>query len=94
MPRRYYNYLPEFQSWHIASTVGSWIIGAGLFLALFNLIASFRRPKDAPDNPWKGTTLEWQTQSPPIEHNFHGQPVLTRAPYDYRKPVTFEREIH
>jgi cytochrome c oxidase subunit I len=94
MPRRYYNYLPEFQSWHISSTVGSWIIAAGLFLALFNLLASLRKPKTALDNPWKGTTLEWQTQSPPIEHNFHDQPVLTRAPYDYRRPVSVDREIH
>ena len=30
------------------------------------------------------TTLEWTTSSPPIEHNFEEQPVLTRAPYDYR----------
>jgi cytochrome c oxidase subunit 1 len=94
MPRRYYNYLPEFQPWHISSTVGSWIIAAGLFLALFNLLASLRKPKTALDNPWKGTTLEWQTQSPPIEHNFHDQPVLTRAPYDYRRPVSVDREIH
>ena len=44
---------------------------------------------DAPDNPWGGTTLEWQTSSPPITHNFQEQPVLQRAPYDYRpEPVT------
>ena len=39
---------------------------------------------DAPDNPWGGTTLEWQTSSPPITHNFEDQPVLEHEPYDYR----------
>jgi cytochrome c oxidase subunit 1 len=60
-------------------------LGAGLTIAAFNLLASFRLPKNAPDNPWAGTTLEWQTQSPPITHNFEGQPAIEANPYDYRK---------
>jgi cytochrome c oxidase subunit 1 len=86
MPRRYYNYLEEFQPFHQMSTIGSWILGLGFMLTAGYLLASLRKPKDAPDNPWGGTTLEWDTQSPPIEHNFHGQPVVYRAPYDYREP--------
>jgi cytochrome c oxidase subunit 1 len=84
MPRRYYNYLDQYQPLHAFSTYGSWVLGAGLFLTAGYLLASLRKPMDAPDNPWGGTTLEWQTSSPPIEHNFEDQPVLTRAPYDYR----------
>ena len=87
MPRRYYNYLDQFQPLHAFSTYGSWILGAGLFLTAINLLASLRKPYDAPDNPWGGTTLEWQTSSPPITHNFEDQPVLERAPYDYRPEV-------
>jgi len=87
MPRRYYNYLPEFQHLHQMSTVGSWILGAGLFLTLACLLASLRGPKNAPDNPWGARTLEWSIQSPPIEHNFHGQPVALHGPYDYRTPL-------
>ena len=60
------------------------MLGAGLFLTAAYLLASLRKPMDAPDNPWGGTTLEWQTSSPPIAHNFEDQPVLARAPYDYR----------
>ena len=30
MPRRYYNYLPEFQSLHQLSTLGAYILGVGL----------------------------------------------------------------
>ena len=84
MPRRYYNYLDQYQPLHAFSTYGSWVLGSGLFLTAFYLLASLRKPMDAPDNPWGGTTLEWTTSSPPIEHNFEDQPVLTRAPYDYR----------
>ena len=87
MPRRYYNYLDQFQPLHAISTVGSWIIGLGLFITAAYLLASLRKPMDAPDNPWGGTTLEWQTSSPPIEHNFEEQPVLEREPYDYRPEV-------
>jgi cytochrome c oxidase subunit 1 len=83
MPRRYYNYLPQFQPMHAFSTVGSWIIGAGLFLTLGYLLASLRKPYDAPDNPWGGKTMEWQTQSPPLTENFEAQPVATHGPYDY-----------
>lgn len=84
MPRRYYNYLDQFQPFHAFSTVGSWIIGFSLFMTLAYLLASLRKPCDAPDDPWGGTTLEWKTSSPPITHNFHDPPVLEREPYDYR----------
>jgi len=88
MPRRYYNYLPQYAPYHMVSTIGSWILATGFFITAAYLLASLRKPMDAPDNPWGGTTLEWQTSSPPIEHNFEDQPVLQRAPYDYRpEPV-------
>jgi cytochrome c oxidase subunit 1 len=90
MPRRYFNYLPMYHPYHVVSTVGSWIIAAGFFLTAAYLLASLRKPMDAPANPWGGSTLEWTIPSPPIEHNFEEQPVLTRAPYDYRpEHVTF-----
>jgi cytochrome c oxidase subunit 1 len=84
MPRRYYNYLDQYQKLHALSTVGSWVLALGLFTTLAYLLASLRKPMDAPDNPWGGTTLEWQTSSPPITQNFEDQPVLEREPYDYR----------
>jgi cytochrome c oxidase subunit 1 len=97
MPRRYYNYLPQFQDLHVASTVGSWILGAGLFLCAAYLLASLRTPKGMVDNPWGGRTLEWETSSPPTMHNFESQPVLKHGPYDYRAnptPVGHEEHTH
>ena len=87
MPRRYYNYLPEFQFLHQLSTVGSWILGLGFLIMAGYLFASLRKKMDAPANPWHSRTLEWQTSSPPITHNFHEVPTIGGGPYDYYRPV-------
>ena len=95
MPRRYYNYLPQFQALHVASTIGAMLLAVGLFLTLANLLASFRRPKGMVDNPWGGKTLEWATSSPPPTENFEGQPVPLHGPYDYRAvPAPIGSEVH
>jgi len=83
MPRRYYNYLEQFQPLHAFSTFGSWIIGAGFFLMLYYLAQSLRSGAKAPANPWGGISLEWETQSPPITENFVVTPVVTHGPYDF-----------
>jgi cytochrome c oxidase subunit 1 len=83
MPRRYYNYLDQFQPLHAFSTFGSWILGLGLFIVAFNLLGSLRKKMDAPSNPWQAATLEWQASSPPITHNFEHTPVADHGPYDY-----------
>ncbi len=85
MPRRYYNYLEEFQPMHVFSTVGSWFVLAGFLVMLTYLIASLRKMKaDAPGNPWGARTLDWEeTSSPPIAHNFHHTPAVTHGPYDF-----------
>ncbi|HXE12418.1 MAG TPA: cytochrome c oxidase subunit I [Bryobacteraceae bacterium] len=88
MPRRYYTYLNQFQPLHAFSTFGSWVLGLGLFVVLAYLLASLRKPMDAPGNPWGGTTLEWTTQSPPLSENFVEPPVAERLPYDYRPAET------
>lgn len=84
MPRRYYNYLDQFQPLHAFSTVGSWVLGLGLFIVAFNLLGSLFRKMDAPQNPWGAATLEWtNASSPPITHNFDHVPVVEHGPYDY-----------
>lgn len=83
MPRRYATYVPEFTTLHQISTVGSWIIGLGMLVHLFTFIQSLVGGRPAPDNPWGSLTFEWDTETPPIEHNFHHEPVCTHGPYDY-----------
>ncbi len=84
MPRRYYDYLPEFHTYHLVSTIGSWILILGLIIMFANLIKGMRNKKDvAPMNPWGGVTLEWKVPSPPPMENFHEIPTVTTGPYDY-----------
>jgi cytochrome c oxidase subunit 1 len=83
MPRRYYNYLDQFQPLHAFSTFGSWILGVGFLVMLYNLVDSLRNGKTAPANPWGGLSLEWETQSPPVTENFVHRPIVKNGPYDY-----------
>jgi cytochrome c oxidase subunit 1 len=85
MPRRYYDYLPEFHLPNMISTYGSWVLATGLLLMLGNLISGFYTSKrKIGRNPWNGITLEWQTTSPPPLQNFDRMPVLPKnGPYDY-----------
>ncbi|HET6349644.1 MAG TPA: cytochrome c oxidase subunit I [Candidatus Krumholzibacteria bacterium] len=84
MPRRYYDYLPQFTKWHQVATVGSWIMIAGILLMLGNLLHSLRHGKPCTErNPWGGgRTLEWTVPSPPPLENFKEVPVVTHGPYD------------
>lgn len=83
MPRRYHQYLPEFEMWNQLSTLGSYLFGLSLFIILGYLLQSLFSGKAAPRNPWGAASLEWKTQSPPVEHNFEGDVVCTHGPYDY-----------
>ncbi|MGB1274488.1 MAG: cytochrome c oxidase subunit I, partial [Nannocystaceae bacterium] len=83
MPRRYYAYLSEYQFLHQISTIGSWILAVGLFWTLAYLMHSLWFGEKATANYWNATSLEWHTQSPPIEHNFHDTPHVTGSPYDF-----------
>ena len=82
-PRRYYDYVPEFHTGHILSTVGSWILATGLVIYVAHLIRSARHGEPAGPNPWGGTTLEWQISSPPPPENFDELPEVTTGPYDH-----------
>lgn len=82
MPRRYHEYLPEFQIFHQISTVGSWIIGFGFVVGFATLFWAMKKGKPASDNPWDGTTLEWKAATPPIPENFHTTPVISGGPYE------------
>ena len=83
MPRRYQDYLPQFNDMNMLSTFGSWILVTGLLMMMINLIRGARNGSPAPANPWGATTLEWQTTSPPPLLNFATPPEVTTGPYDF-----------
>ncbi len=88
MPRRYASYVDHFQIYHQISTIGSYLLLLGFLLHALVFLMSIRGPK-APANPWGSLTLEWLCSSPPIEHNFEKEPVVTHGPYDYGLVVPF-----
>jgi cytochrome c oxidase subunit 1 len=86
MPRRYFDYpdVPIFDAMHKASTAGAMVLGVGFLLTLSYLLWSLFKGPAAPANPWGGATLEWETASPPILHNFEHMPDCHDRPaYDY-----------
>jgi cytochrome c oxidase subunit 1 len=87
MPRRYYQYAPEFQVLNVMSTAGASIMAIGYIIPLFYLIWSLRYGKDAGNNPWKATGLEWAVQSPPSPHNFEKTPIVVNEAYCFAKNV-------
>ena len=84
MPRRYYDYLPQFHTLHLISTIGSWILITGLVLLFVNLFHSMFKGEKIGENPWGGATLEWQISSPPPMENFEKIPVVEKGPYEYK----------
>ena len=84
MPRRYYDYLPQFRTLHLTATFGSWVLIAGLLVMFANLFRGLFKGEKAEDNPWGGATLEWQIPSPPPKENFEKIPVVEKGPYEYR----------
>jgi Heme/copper-type cytochrome/quinol oxidases, subunit 1 len=90
MPRRYYDYLPEFHNLHLISTIGSWVLVTGIIIIVVNLIRGLFSKEFAPANPWGGTTLEWTIPSPPPLENFDKIPVVTKGPYEHEEAITDE----
>jgi cytochrome c oxidase subunit 1 len=96
MPRRYWQYPPEFQVLNVFSTAGSSILAVGYLLPMIYLLWSLRYGKLAGNNPWSASGLEWMTQSPPTTFNFDETPEVTWEAYDYEhlplpEEVTLER---
>jgi cytochrome c oxidase subunit 1 len=83
MPRRYHAYPPEYQVLNVLSSAGASILAVGYLLPFTYLLWSLGYGKPAGPNPWHATGLEWQTPSPPPEHNFEATPIVTHGPYEY-----------
>jgi cytochrome c oxidase subunit I len=82
MPRRYWDYDPQYTIYHQLSTIGAFVLGISLFVTVIYLFASFWNGAKAPRNPWGGSSLEWQAPTPPTLFNFETPPVLHEL-YNY-----------
>ena len=91
MPRRYFDYQPQFQPYHVISTIGAYIMALGFFITAGYLIMSLINGRRAPANPWGGRSLEWQCPSPPPHDNFKEAPRVGDC-YDFSIVVWDEKE--
>jgi cytochrome c oxidase subunit 1 len=87
MPRRYFDYLPQFTTGEVISSIGSFILMIGLFTMVSNLIYAAKKGSPASSNPWKGVTLEWQIPSPPPHENFDIIPEIKTKPYFFGNKI-------
>lgn len=76
-------FLNEWMSW------GAWMIGIFQIAFILNIFLTLRKKKNATNNIWESTTLEWSAApSPPIAHgNFDSVPEVFRSAYEYNVPV-------
>ncbi|WP_134495115.1 cytochrome c oxidase subunit I [Microvirga pakistanensis] len=98
VPRRYYeigemSFVPP--SAHMLNafiTIVALIVGAIQLVFVFNLFWSLRHGRPSGGNPWRATTLEWQTPETPPPHGNWGRelPVVHRWAYDYSVPGAAE----
>lgn len=65
-------------------------VALGLFQLPFviALVMSLRGRREADENPWQASTLEWQTASPPPAANFDSAMLVERGPYEYREDAS------
>ena len=86
MPRRYYDYLPKFNTPNLVSTIGSWILAMGL---LHHVLQSdpirSSREKKSGDNPWDGGHARMADDLAAAGGELRRRyPSVTKGPYEYR----------
>lgn len=81
-----YEFLQQFEGWNIFISISAFVLGFSQLIFLFNFFWSMFKGKKADDNPWKATTLEWTTSTPPPHGNFDVLPTVYHGPYEYSVP--------
>ncbi|HET7152233.1 MAG TPA: cbb3-type cytochrome c oxidase subunit I [Candidatus Kapabacteria bacterium] len=69
-------------------SIAAWIMALFQIVFIVNFFWSLKKGKEAGENPWEATTLDWAaTPTPPVAHgNFVVAPEAYRGPYEYSVP--------
>ena len=94
VPRRYFamgdtDFMPDSAiTLNASMTISALIIAATQILFIYNMIVSLKKGEKSGGNPWKSTSLEWQTPDTPPKHGNwgHSLPEVHRWAYDYSVP--------
>jgi len=83
MNRRNPVYPEELNDVNVFISISAFVLAGSFALFGLHLIVAWIRGPKAEANPWHAKTLEWQTSSPPPEHNFLEEPEVVGDPYGY-----------
>ncbi len=93
--RRIYSYehfpdlaTPDLQQLRVIATLALVTMLTFQVIFLWNFFWSMFKGEKAPKNPWRASTLEWTTPSPPGHGNWppDEMPSVYRGPYEYSHP--------
>jgi cytochrome c oxidase subunit I+III len=98
MPRRVYTYHGGlgWDVWNLLSTIGGYVLAAGILVVVLNFLWSLRWGAWAGPDPWGAQDLEWATSSPPPHYNFLEIPtVRSNSPlWDQPELREMGRRVH
>ncbi len=93
MPRRVTDYtgytlFAHLQPMNEFISISAFVLGLAQLPFVVNFFASWFYGRQAGNNPWRATTLEWtDATSPPAAHSFDRIPTVHRGPYEYGDPA-------
>ena len=88
MPRRIYTYSSDmgWNFWNFFSTIGVFVLTAGILLFIVNYVITMRKPVGVASDPWDARTIEWTTPNPVPVYNFREIPqIQARDDFWYKK---------
>ena len=98
VPRRYWSmedtsFIPDSAAdLNAFITVAALIVGFAQLVFIYNILVSIFIGKPSERNPWKATSLEWQTETVPPGHGIFSKelPVVYRWAYSFSVPGTVD----
>ncbi|WP_375257307.1 cytochrome c oxidase subunit I [Citreimonas sp.] len=96
MPRRIATY-PEGIGWdrlNMLSSIGAYILAAGVALFVWDFVRHFHQGPRAPRNPWGASTLEWLYKPVAPGYNFRAIPEIRSREPLWDQPELTDRPGH
>ena len=91
MPRRVFTYAADagFDTLNLISTIGAFILAAGIAVIVWDVVRPKRTKPNSPENPWGAGTLEWLQEMPGKPWGIRSIPEI-----DSRYPLWDQPNLH
>ena len=82
-----YAHASDILHWNEFMTISAFCLGAAQIPFILNIFLTLAGKVTGERNPWKSTTIEWSSPSPPLPHvNFDEEVKVHHGPYEYSVP--------